>query len=84
MVILLGENEAWENIKKILSDPNLMLKIRNCSPTAASVQKVKKRVEENGEWTVENVAKVSFGSRFICKWIIGVIRFGEIKASIES
>ena len=30
MVILLGESENWDNVRRILSDANLLVRIKNC------------------------------------------------------
>ena len=75
MVILLGENESWENIKKILSDPSLLTKLKNISPVQANIQKARRRIDENKEWTFDNVSKVSYGVRYMVRWINNIIKF---------
>ena len=83
MLILLGEAESWDNIKKVLSDPGLLNRLKTIAPLPQVVQKAKRRIEENREWTFDNVSKVSFGVRHMVRWINSIIKLHELKASLD-
>lgn len=83
MLILLGEVQTWDNIKKILSDPSLLTRLKAIAPTQQAVAKARRRIDENREWTFESVSKVSFGVRHMVRWILSIIKFNELKAGLD-
>lgn len=82
IVILLGENESWENIKRILSDINLLSRVKNCQPSDEAYRRVKKRVEGNSEWNFDSVSKTAYGTRFFYKWIMSIVKYKDIEVEI--
>jgi hypothetical protein len=67
----------------VLSDPGLLTRLKSISAVLPAVQKAKRRIEENREWTFDNVSKVSFGVRHMVRWISSIIKFHELKASLD-
>lgn len=82
--ILLGEGESMDNVKKALSDPSLLSKLKSLSPSYGNVLKVQKRIGENSEWTFENVAKISYGIRYMVRWTKNIIKFEVMKKEMEA
>jgi len=66
-----------------LSDPNLLTKLKTINPTYTTVLKVQKRIDENPEWNFENVAKISYGIRYIVRWTNSTIKFNIMKHDLE-
>ncbi len=58
--------------------------MKNISPNLANILKAKKKIDENREWTFENVSKVSYGVRHIVRWINNIIKFYELKYALDS
>jgi hypothetical protein len=58
--------------------------LKNISPNLANILKAKKKIDENREWTFENVSKVSYGVRHIVRWINNIIKFYELKYALDS
>jgi hypothetical protein len=79
MVILMNEAESLDNIKKILSDPNLLSRLKTINPTESSVIKVQRRIADNPDWTFENVSKISYGIRYMVRWTKSLIKFFLMK-----
>lgn len=73
--MLLGDNGSWESIKKILSDTELLTRLKNCTPKYEDYLKVRKRISEHPEWTLENIEKVSVACKSLAKWVINVGKF---------
>jgi hypothetical protein len=42
--MLLGDSANWESIKKILSDTELLYRLKNCTPKYDDYLKVRKRI----------------------------------------
>jgi hypothetical protein len=76
MAILLGESENWDTVKKILSDPNLMMKIKNCTPTAEASSKVRKRLDNAPDLSFSTLPKTVTATRCLYKWVLNIIKVG--------
>ena len=83
MVLLLGESESWDQIKKVLSDPNLLSRLKAIQPTRQVLEKVARRIDNYPEWTFDSVSKISFGARYMVKFIKNIIKFYDMKFELE-
>lgn len=81
--ILMGSDPGWDSIKRTLSDTELLSKLKALTPKYEDYLKVKKRISEHPEWTVENVEKVSVACKSLMKWVINVGKFSEIHHMVE-
>jgi hypothetical protein len=65
-----------------LSDANLLSRIKSCQPTYEAYVRVKKRIQDNPEWTFDSISKISFGARYLYKWIKSIIKYKDIDLEI--
>ena len=84
IVILLGQTQSLQNVKKVLSDTNLLSRLKAIHPSINNVLKVQKRISENPQWSFESVSKVSYGIRYMVKWTKSIIKFHVMKSSLDS
>ena len=73
-MIMLGQKETDENIKKVVTDPNFMIRIKNIQSLGSQVyQKLRVKIGENPEWRTETIAKIAYGLRYIVKFILTLV-----------
>lgn len=61
----------------------MLSKLKGCTPKYEDYLKVKKRIAEHPEWTLDNVEKVSYSCRSLAKWVINVGKFSEISEIVD-
>jgi hypothetical protein len=60
-----------------------LTRLKNCTPKYEDYQKVKKRMAEHPEWTLEAVEKVSVASRALMRWVLNAGKFSEVSYAVE-
>ena len=61
----------------------MLSRLKGCTPKYEDYLKVKRRISEHPEWTLDNIEKVSFSCKSLAKWVINVGKFSEINAVVE-
>ncbi len=86
VAILVEEKPDWDNIKRILADPNFLsrmkgLDVYNIPPNTQS--SVKKKIKSNPDFTPTIIKGINFAAKSMCEWVRSVANFTDINKDIE-
>lgn len=56
--------------------------MKGCTPKYDDYLKVKKRISEHPEWTLDNIEKVSYSCKSLARWVINVGKYSEINSVV--
>ena len=56
--------------------------MKGCRPKYDDYLKVKKRISEHPEWTLDNIEKVSYSCKSLARWVINVGKYSEINSVV--
>jgi hypothetical protein len=56
--------------------------LKGCTPKYDDYLKVKKRISEHPEWTLDNIEKVSYSCKSLARWVINVGKYSEINSVV--
>ena len=78
LCLLLGEGIAWDNIKRVLWDTDLLYKLKHCQPKYQDYIAVKKRIEANPDWSLDSLGNISVAAKVLGVWVVNAVSYAEI------
>lgn len=85
VAVLLDEKTDWENVKKIMADPNFLPRMRGLNLKAISQNVktlIKQRIESNPNFTPTTLKAINNAAKNICEWVRSVHNYFEINKQI--
>ncbi|CAK72703.1 unnamed protein product (macronuclear) [Paramecium tetraurelia] len=86
VAILFEEKLDWDSIKKLLTDPNFLQKMKGLDASRirpVTQSKIKTKITSNPEFIPSQIQKISIAAKSICEWVRAVSEFTDINNDVE-
>merc|ERR1712154_412463 len=85
VMVLLNEEPSWISAKKLLSDANFLLKLKEYDKDSISQKTLKqlKKYTKSKEFSYENVKSKSIAAAAMCRWVNAMEIYANVNKLVE-